>query len=102
MKHEIGDQYELDTYLQCTCDKCKDWSKYGKWFTFEPEFINEHILISSVHYPPETFMTKDERIEYFKEIEIDIKEHPEKYTVALAYRKMMGIKTRSPNGEYKK
>ena len=41
MKHEIGDQYELDTYLQCTCDKCKDWSKYGKWFTFEPEFINE-------------------------------------------------------------
>ena len=37
-----------------------------------------------------------------KEIEIDIKEHPEKYTVALAYRKMKGIKTRSPNGEYKK
>ena len=93
-KHKVGDQ--------CTCDKCKDWKTYGKWFSFIDKTKNGNIIMSSVHYPPEAFMTKDERIEYFKEIEIDIKEHPEKYTVALAYRKMMGIKTRSPNGEYKK
>ena len=71
MKHEVGNQ--------CTCDMCKDWKTYGKWFS--QWFVNKdgQVCYSSTHYPPESFMTKKERIDYMEQIKKNMAENPEKY-----------------------